>query len=1723
MPLNLPPLPVPAPINGIDPSVAIHTPNLYAAAASMNLQAPQKNQLNQISATIGLNKQLASMSTSDAQTQFHSLDPNVQTQLKAMYGDAPYMQQQQKNIAYRAIGAVAGAVLGPFKWAYKNVVNDYNRILPVNAPYLYAREIAQGANPFALSTWRNAWDGKSVYDMGALANLRKQYSDTDTFVAMKLLEGQKPGQIVDSYGSVNSGIIASITKMFNDPKNFQTMLDQFKGAQVSVGRDAARMLFNHQPDDNKVYSSTGWHLVSGAIDAVAQIVSDPLTWLTGGTSKAVTRADRLGELLAKDPSTANVEKVFTDKSRFGGMTPKDTWDKVAGPMIERLDNATKAGDIASIVKAKNEIATVMPSLRNDAMIELLRKEKVFNGDQAIKLFSNAEPMLELMAGRVDGATFFRTGIPIATRSRVINSRVNSIVSKALNGTATEEEMTTGFGKLMDDVRHSNIASSPDTVVQSEALAAETAKLNSISKKLGRYAARFPGNAGINVMDGNVDQSLNAVRNLARTIYSKSFADYFAEGFKASNPADRVLLLRGLYVQVMHNMGLHGTEDGINLMNNILNDKFANVAGFANKKDMYVPDQHFLDIRTKGPAFEKTTKEENGLLKYNHEGVIHNYQGKPTIGNLPWGQLTDYAFNISGTKWKYDVINATQGHTARKFMRGITNQWSTATLFPRLGIRSAIDEAFFYSMMAPGDDLMRLGLGRKLNKGSMILRGSDAQIPPIKRMILNRLGKNPANALQDWQRVKEVAAPNGETVKMWEDKAKVAENANNFMEAVIPKGRAVVDEAGKKSYPTQERRIDYMNQAYVHTDGVINNAIVNSAIGKSTLEEGKGGGDLAAEIFNKSHLTQAMKEEGFYPTGKYEIKDVESMAPAMVAMAHYKNFFMRFNRNAANYGKKFDTFFNPAEIFIKHGALIEHGSFGKAVDEALSKLGVQAVGDDLKVTNAKVLDNFLSMSQQSVKDVEKGLTPAQSALNRVEAIFLDMYDTFHGAANKENRNLLSHITNQASSIQDASIQEGVPTMTRGKAIREALNTLDFKTFKNLTDGFRPEVTINTDLNTAKDLTNEGYIQKMLHWMQHAPEQAMEWMDAQNNHLFRQPALWLTYIKYRERYAPLEEKFYNELIDSKMEPVMAREIAEKKFTETALSHASNFVLKSVDNPAIRSNLAWTLRTAGRFYRANEDFYRRVWRLKDVTPQVLFRLRMASLGLQSNGFIHPDSNGDPYLVMPADNLIFHAIQGPMGMFGANVKQPMFDEFAVKLSMGNPSFQQDAGQPTLSGPFMAVPIMGIKSILKGWGGSLGAQASTSIDKAVLGNVNQNLTFAKAIVPSSIQRIWQMLGANDQDQQEVSAGMQAIAYNAAHGLFLTPEKVNALPADERQTAINNYLNSIRITAHNVNFLRGFLGLMSPIGPTAQESKDVPSYLKNAGINGLRPEFSDLLQSVMRNSKGMIQDPYGAALMAYTGKYPGKLVYTVARDQRSTQLALSYTKEMQSYVAQHQGLINDYGDAALIFAPKIGQYDSNIFAWMQASGMIKSRTLQDYFDEVAVAQDRQTYYNWREQANAAAADPSVDAQTKLNIANDAAAQMQALKNSNPWLEQSLNNKSYGVGKQELMLTNLQDMLANNKVPANDAVKQKIKWAVDLTNTALAQIKEINSQSSVSYVANAAQLKQDFKNKALNAIREIGGAQGSNAPVDPIIAEALKSIFLPVLDYYARNPNGVVTK
>lgn len=1676
----------------LDPRVAQLSPNLYSAAYNAGLQPSQINTVNQIAGTVSLNKKLMNMSNEAAQKEYKLLDPAVQEQLSAMYGEAPYVPKASENLIWKGVKGAVGLATGPFRVAFK-AAGEYNRA--INTPYLVARQIQQGSSPFDLNVWSGAWDGKAIYDNKSLAALHGEYGNTDTFVAMKTLEGLKPGEIIDAYGTPNSEIIGSITKMLTEPEQFKGMLNKFKGAQVSYGRDIARILLNAQPNDNKLYSSSEWNKVSGTIDAVAQIVTDPLTWITGGTSKAVTRADKLAEALASgEKSVAEV---------FARPDIRNTWDNVAGPMIERLASARKLGGEqgkkAAII-AKDEIRRLMPDLNNNDVLNLLTTNEVFNAEKAQDFFSKSDSMIELLSGRVDGTTFFRTGIPIARRSREFTSKLNKKMGDYFNGGI--EDAANLSDEFVKDIRKIGLTKEVDAVAESPLLDKITKELASTKRKIGRYAARFPGAEAIGIYDNNVDKSLTTVVSLARTIYPKAHSEYFGEAFRASDPHDRAILLRGLYTQIFHSMGLPGKPGGKALMEKILQDKFADTTSFLSKSEINVPPQFANAIKSKGILEEQPLSNVGGLLKTSYDGTVHFFNAKPAIGNLPWNELADYAVNIGKNTGFNEIVDAIGGATRHAFTRKLTNAWTVATLFPRLGVRSALDELFFYSMMAPGDDLRKLGLGRKLHKGVQAYTGNEKSIPPIKRAILNALGKNPSKFLDEKDRLTSVVV-NGEERFRVDTEINVAAKVVPYLEHILPE-------------TNKAKNMDYMFQAMAYLPET-SIAMVNSSIGKSAISAGINGGDLAGQIVSLSNLTNMHKQLGFIPTGKYAaqaVADLEKIHPSAVAAAHYQNWFLRFTKNSRNFGKGFETYINPGEIFVRNNGLRTEKEFSAARDEILGKIGINP--NTLEVTDSKMLNSFLELSQQTARDAERGWSGVDTAVKRVETMLLDMYEVFHGNAVAFNDRLLGYIKETAAIIQDEARAAGGQTMGYGKAVRLALDSVDFANFEKVTKGFRPEGVINTDLNFSKADTNEGYFQKMRQWADDNIGHPMDWMDAQNNHLFRQPALWATYIKFREKYGRLEEQYARELTEkhSHMSAEFARELAEKKFTEVAMNHAGNYMLKAVDNPAIRSNLAWTLRTTGRFYRATEDFYRRLYRLKDVSPQVLYRLRLAHLGLQSNGFIHPDQNGDPYLVMPADNLIYHAINGTFSVLTGNpdaIKQPMFNDFTVRLALGNPSFQQDAGQPSLSGPFVAVPILGVQKALNLFGGDFGKKLSIQLDNAVLGNVNQNLNLTKALVPSSLQRVWAMLPKGEKDQQLASATMQAIAYNAAHGLFLSPEKLAALPEEESAKATSDYIDTLKVSVNNVLFMRAFLGLLSPIAPTMQESKDVPDYLKNVGINGLRPEFADILQSVMRNAKGRISDPYEVALMAFTGKHPGKLVYTVARDNKQTNVVVNKTKEMRQWVLNNGDAIKRYSDAALIFAPHIGDYNSEIYLWMQASGTMEQRDIKDYYQEVAIAQDRQKYYDYRTQAEQQL-QLSLNGSQRQQVLDELAFRQDALKKANPLLEIALNSKSFGIGKQEDMLRSLQGAVVDKDFKMTDATRAKMSTAVTLVNNALDHIR---NDANMMDVMNSAEIKQQIKQQTIDALKELGGSVGKGGPSDPFVAEATRAIFLPLLNFYAR--------
>jgi hypothetical protein len=635
--------------------------------------------------------------------------------------------------------------------------------------------------------------------------------------------------------------------------------------------------------------------------------------------------------------------------------------------------------------------------------------------------------------------------------------------------------------------------------------------------------------------------------------------------------------------------------------------------------------------------------------------------------------------------------------------------------------------------------------------------------------------------------------------------------------------------------------------------------------------------------------------------------------------------------------------------------------------------------------------------------------------------------------------------------------------------------------------------------------------------------MGMMDAQVNGIFRQPAVLVAYTGLRKKYASLEKNMARQIYEQKTGKVwessmtqavkdadmaVAVNQAEKHFTEVATREAADLILKFADNPAIRSNFAYASRTMGRYYRATEDFYRRIYRMKDVSPRVLYRMRLAHVGLDATGGIHYDQNNDPYVMMPMDNIIYKATDGVIRTLTGNdgYKQPQFNEFTLKLRMMNPSFSQDAGVPTLSGPIAALSVLGFKNILGSVPGSipfvgkyldpLGEKAAEGIDTFALGNIGENIDITRAIVPATLQKVWATLPYNEKSRQEATAAQQAIAYEAANGRGLD---VNAT---EQEKA--DYLKNIRISAHNVIVMRSILGLISPVAPTITDSKGIPDYLKNVGITSLRSEFFDILNSISKDNTGDIQDPYELALVTFIGKNPGKLIYTVSPTSKQTKIIIKNTDGLKNWAIDNKGLINTYGEAAYIFAPQTGTFNPATYNWIKSAGLIENKTLEAYYQDLLVAQDKQTYYDIARRQKEILSNES-DPETRANIINEAANARQALKDANPLLVPELIGEGNDIGKEGVMLKQVEQIINDPKANIDADTRQRMQIAIKLINNFVIFAKD----PELKNMDNGVELKAARKAQIEAGLKELMLG-------NLYVTEANRAIFKSILGFYSRD-------
>jgi len=289
-----------------------------------------------------------------------------------------------------------------------------------------------------------------------------------------------------------------------------------------------------------------------------------------------------------------------------------------------------------------------------------------------------------------------------------------------------------------------------------------------------------------------------------------------------------------------------------------------------------------------------------------------------------------------------------------------------------------------------------------------------------------------------------------------------------------------------------------------------------------------------------------------------------------------------------------------------------------------------------------------------------------------------------------------------------------------------------------------------------------------------------------------------------------------------------------------------------------------------------------------------------------------------------------------------------------------------------------------------------------------------------------------------------------------------------------------------------------------QESIGVPDYLKEVGIVTLSAEFLDLVEPVTKKYNCDVQYPYKLALSTFMGKYPGKLVYTIARDEKTTKVQIQKTKALKDWAMGNKETINKYGQAAFILAPRIGEFDAATYAWLEAADLLQDKTVEKYFVDVMVGQDKQAYYNIARDERQKLSQ-TVSSTARKAIIEDATARRKMLKASNPLLEATLNAGGNEIATETQMLNSLEEMLANTSINVNAGTRSKL---LILTNQVRSFIN-LSVDPAARNTENFTQVKRDRKLAIEQMIAEL-------ATQDLSVKEANRAIFSAILDYYSRD-------
>ena len=116
---------------------------------------------------------------------------NQDVGLKILFPESDY-QLAEPGAANYVTGAIKtgfNVLKSPLVLLFK-AAGVFNRV--INTPYLLARQASQGEGLFTKESFSDAWDGRRVYDEGALTSAQDYFGVEKVEIAKGLIAGKKP-------------------------------------------------------------------------------------------------------------------------------------------------------------------------------------------------------------------------------------------------------------------------------------------------------------------------------------------------------------------------------------------------------------------------------------------------------------------------------------------------------------------------------------------------------------------------------------------------------------------------------------------------------------------------------------------------------------------------------------------------------------------------------------------------------------------------------------------------------------------------------------------------------------------------------------------------------------------------------------------------------------------------------------------------------------------------------------------------------------------------------------------------------------------------------------------------------------------------------------------------------------------------------------------------------------------------------------------------------------------------------------------------------------------------------------------------------------------------------------------------------------------------------------------------------------------------------------------